>query len=315
MEKILVPGHLLDALSEAVMGLDLDLVPYDQNGIPLRNSTGTTAMFRWWLSQDDGDRLLIQNPGIRWLHTGSAGVDHILTPTFELVSPLLTNSRGVHAPSIAEWVVACMLYQLKALNEMSLRQASHTWEKIERPELTDSHVTVLGGGSIACEIARRLRPFGSVITAVRRSARQASEFDRVVGPEGLEKEAHEADWFIIAVPLTPETRGVVDRNVIGAMSPECTLINVARGEIIDQSALRNAIRERRIRGAILDVFEHEPLPSHDPLWDSPGVLVLPHTTWRSPEVKMRQVALFAENTRRFVRGDTLLNLVDVTRGY
>jgi phosphoglycerate dehydrogenase-like enzyme len=176
------------------------------------------------------------------------------------------------------------------------------------------HVVVLGAGKIASEVATRLRPFGVRLTCIRRKSAPHPLFDQVatlgqIGP------LNEADWLIIALPLTKETRQLVDAAFLRMLPDRCRIVNVARGEIIDESALIEALRSGRIAGAVLDVFEQEPLPTDHVFWTMPNVLVFPHTTWRSPQVQERQIALFVENLRRYSGGERLLNVIDTAAGY
>jgi phosphoglycerate dehydrogenase-like enzyme len=315
VEKILVPAHFAEELEPAAKRSGALLVPYDREGAPLGDSAGSTAMFRWWLSPAQGDAILRAHPDVRWLHTGSAGVDHILTPLFLSSGIVLTNSSGVHAPSIAEWVVAAILAFAKDLRRIFDRQRGRSFESIERDELGGKTALIAGAGRIGSEIAKRLRPFGVRTVAVRRSGGDAPGFDTTIAPASLSEAARDATWLIVAVPLTAETADLIDRRVIEALPPEAVVVNVARGEVVDEDALVEALASKKIGGAILDVFRKEPLPPEHPLWDLENVLILPHTTWRSPRVRQRQLDLMAENMRRFTAGEPLLNVVDFRRGY
>lgn len=314
-EKVLVPAHFAAEIATRSATLDVDIIPYGKNGTPERDAAGATAFFRWWLTAAEGDAVIEQHPTLRWIHSGSAGIDHILTEKFLSAAITLTNSSGVHAPSIAEWVVGLMLHVEKDFSGIIAQQQQRLFEKVERDELAGRRVVVIGGGHIASEIARRLRPFGVRLVCVRRSAAPHRDFDETHPVDSLMSQAARCDWLIVAVPLSAATRRLVSAEVIAALPPHARIVNVARGEIVDQQALTAALVERRIAGAILDVFEEEPLPADDPLWSAPGTIVLPHTTWRSPRVKERQLDLFVENLRRFVAGESLLNVVDVSRGY
>lgn len=308
MIRILVPAHFVEELGVALAPEPVELVPYDKHGVPLADATGSEALFRWWLTGQEGDRL-VRDQRLKWIHTGSAGVEHILTPAFFDSGARLTNSSGVHAPSIAEWVVAAILYVTKDLATMVEQQRRKIFEKIERPEMQGQKVVFFGAGHIAQAVATRLRPFGMHLTAVRKSSRHDPLFDESLTPDKIAAAAAECDWLIIAAPLSEETRGAINAEVIGSMRRDAWLVNVARGEIVDERALIEALRQKRIGGAVLDVFSEEPLPETSPLWELSNAIVFPHTTWRSPEVKGRQLALFAENVRRYVRGDELLNEV------
>lgn len=311
----LVPSHFIHEIQPSAEALGVELEGYDQRGIPAVPSGRAVACFRWWLTPEQGDELLIRNP-IRWVHTGSAGVNHILTPAFLASGALLTNSAGVHAPSIAEWVVAAILAEEKQLETIWRQQRQRVWHVVRTHEVQGRHALILGAGCIAREISARLRGLGIRVTAMSRGGGpQDGVFDAVLPSSRILDLAGDADWLILAAPLTGETRGIVSSSVIGALPPRARLVNVARGELVDEAALLEALRARRIAGAILDVFETEPLPEQHPFWEMETVRVLPHTTWRSEQVHARQIALFLDNLGRFARGEPMRNVVDPARGY
>ncbi|HVT02288.1 MAG TPA: D-2-hydroxyacid dehydrogenase [Thermoanaerobaculia bacterium] len=312
---VLIPEHFESDLAPRSGELGVNFIPYDPEGRPLRDPSGAAALFRWWIPRAQGDRLIETIPTLWWIHTGSAGVDHILTPAFLASNIQLTNSAGVHAVSISEWVVAAMLSITKDLPRMREQQRSRIWEKVERPELGRQQVVILGAGEIAGHISRRLRAFDVTVTAVRRRASPDARFDAVALVSDLPALLKSADWLIIAVPLTAETRGLVNRSMMEQIPSTGRVVNVARGEIVDEGALVDLLREGRLAGAVLDVFQEEPLPSAHPFWTLDGVTLLPHTTWRSPRVKERQLDLFLRNLRHFVASESLENLVDVRAGY
>lgn len=313
--KVLVPAHFVDELRDPAFAIGATLVGYDQNAVPAEPCRDAVVLFRWWLSSEAGDRIVREHPALRWVHTGSAGVDHILTPSFRASGITLTNSAGVHAPSIAEWVVALILAEAKGLEAIFSQQREHVWKVTRSEEIAGRHALILGGGHIAREIASRLRAMGVRVTSVTRSGLPNEEFDAVVNVSALGSLCGEADWLILAAPLTSDTRGIISAEVIAALPARARLVNVARGELVDEGALRGALEARRIAGAILDVFEHEPLPADHPFWAMDNVRVLPHTTWRSEQVHTRQIALFLDNLGRFSRGVPLRNVVDPARGY
>ena len=312
---VLVPGHFLADLEPLVSKLPAELVPYDAHAEPARPAPGASVLFRWWLTPEEGDSVLDRHPSIRWVHSGSAGIDHILTPLFLARAPQLTNSAGVHAPSIAEWVVGAMLSVLKDLPAMSAAQEKREFEKVQRPELTGQKAVFIGAGQIATEIAQRLAPFRMRLAALRASGRSHETIPSIIPFARLREEVADADWLIITAPLTKQTAGVIDRPLLESLPSRARVINVSRGELLDEDALAELIGRGKLTGAILDVFREEPLPPDHPFWTLPGVLVFPHTTWRSPQVKERQLQLFADNLRRFIAREPLRNVVDPERGY
>lgn len=274
-----------------------------------------TALFRWWISVEQGDRLILEHPHLDWIHTGSTGVDHILTPAFRSRAITLTSSRGVHAPSIADWVVGAMLNVEKGFEAISRQQREKLWRQVERDELSARHVVLVGGGAIAAAVAHRLRPFGCTLTVITRSGSSGIDAHHVGSRGDMEAAAAACDWMILALPLTADTRNLVDRQLLAQLRPGSWIINVSRGEVLEQRALIDSLSSGAIGGAVLDVFEEEPLPPESPLWTFPNVIVLPHTTWKSPQVKDRQIDLFVHNLLQRSRGGPLQNVVDPDLGY
>ncbi|MGK2856574.1 MAG: D-2-hydroxyacid dehydrogenase [Thermoanaerobaculia bacterium] len=313
--EVLVPLHFVEELRDSAAMFGATLIGYDQDAVPVASSRDAAALFRWWLNSEDGDRIVREHPALRWVHTGSAGVDHILTSSFRASEITLTNSAGVHAPSIAEWVVAMLLAESKGLARIYRQQRERIWKVTRSDEIAGRHALILGGGHIAREIASRLRAMGVRVTAVTRRGITDDSFDVVASVGALGSLCGEADWLIVAAPLTAETRGLVSAAVLAALPSSAWIVNVARGEIVDEGAMLDALKDRRIAGAILDVFEREPLPPEHPFWAMESVRVLPHTTWRSEQVHARQMALFLDNLRRFARNEALRNIVDPARGY
>lgn len=312
---ILAPSHFVTDLGRRLEDTPVRLIPYDREGRPLEPSEDATGLFRWWITVEQGDALISSHPRLDWIHTGSTGVDHILTETFLRRNIVLTNSRGVHAPSIAEWVIAMILYWEKNVPLLADQQRQLHWQQIERPELSSRAITILGGGAIARAIASRLRPFGVRMVVVTRSGRSSAVVDLVLPSDRIGETLEVSDWVIVALPLTAETRGLLGRGVLDRVKHGARLVNIARGEIVDQHLVVQLLASGQLAGAVLDVFEHEPLPQDDPLWTMPGVSILPHTSWKSPEVRERQLDLFVRNARRKASGEPLENVVDTRRGY
>ena len=313
--KILIPQHFQEEVDSSLRENGLEPVPYDANGRILSDSDGTVALFRWWVSGDTGDRMIEDHPQLRWIHTGSAGVDHILTPTFSTRQILLTNSAGVHAPSIAEWVVACILSVEKGLPVMLEQQKLRVWESVERDEISSRTLLFLGAGEIARAIAHRMKAFSPRMIAIRRTPEPSPLFDEVLSTSSVDDVIGIADWTILTIPLTLQTRGLMDAARLARTKRGSRIVNVSRGEIVDEGALVHQLNSGATGGAVLDVFSEEPLPTQHPLWSAKNVIILPHTSWRSPQVRQRQVALFLDNARRFARGETLSNVVDPAAGY
>lgn len=262
------------------------------------------------------DKVLAAAPALRWQHTPSAGVNHILTPTFLEQDIILTNGAGVHAIPIAEFVLTFMLYHAKQLRKLQDLQAEHHWVRgLEMQELMDATVLIIGAGAIGQAIAQRASVFGMRSWGSRRNPQPLTGFERVVGATEWQALLPEADYVVIATPLTQETKGMVNEAVLRSMRPSAYLINIARGAVVDEAALLTALREGWIAGAGLDTFGTEPLPPDSPFWSLPNVFVTPHSSGSSPRATQRSLALFLDNLQRYQAGTPLLNVVDKFAGY
>ena len=255
--------------------------------------------------------LLALAPGLRWYHTLSAGVERLLMPELDRPDFLLTNNSGAYDLAIAEHVVALIFTAAKRLHGSFVAQGRHDWH--DDPGSSDvrgATLVVLGMGSIGGELASIARGLGMRVIGVRRSGG-----DGTLTPDRLADAASEADYLAVCAPLTPETRGMVDANVLARMKPTAWLINISRGAVVDEQALLAALRERKIGGAALDAWWTEPLPKDSEWWDVPNLILTPHTSFSSPSVRERSLALIQENVRRFKAGEPLLNRVDPRLGY
>lgn len=316
--KLLLPDHLAGDLTERVC----QIAPQCQ--IVLVRSTGELAgsvddaeviFLRWDMPSAAFRRLLTQVAGLRWVHTVSAGVDHILCPELTASPAVLTNASGVFSLPIAETVLAYILAVVKRLPEFQQQQRDHQWRKLELRGLSGLTVGIVGLGDIGGQVARLCRCCGMRVLGLRRHPALHPHADEVLPPDRLPDLLGRSDFVVIAAPLTAQTRGLIGQAELAAMKPDGWLINIARGAIVDEAALIEALRERRIGGACLDVFAEEPLPAESPLWDLPNVIITPHASWSAPGLDEREVELFLENLRRYVNGEPLLNVVDKNAGY
>lgn len=272
------------------------------------------------LKPDVLDKVLNAAPKLRWQHTPSAGVNHLLTPTALSRDIILTNGAGVHAIPIAEFTLALMLDYVKDLGTLHQLQETHQWDyrwkrNIFLRELFDATVLILGAGGIGQAIAQRASAFGMSVWGSRKHPEPLPHFEKVVGANEWYPLLPEADFVVLATPLTPETKGMINTEVLRAMKQSAYLINIARGALVDESALFTALTEGWIAGAGLDALIQEPLPPESPLWSLPNLFVTPHTSWSSAHSRRRTVDLFLENLQRYRSGQPLCNIVDRTAGY
>ncbi|BAY08979.1 D-2-hydroxyacid dehydrogenase [Calothrix sp. NIES-2098] len=262
-------------------------------------------------------KVLTTAPKIRWQQTPSAGVNHILTPTFLEHDIILTNGAGVHAIPISEFVLSLILYHAKQLRELQAAHDRQHWRRswLVLPELANSTVLILGTGNIGQAIASRLKAFGTRVWGGRRRPEALPNFDKIVGQNEWHALLPEVDYLVVATPLTPETKALIDEEVLRALPNHGYLINVGRGAVVDESALTKALAEGWIGGAALDTVSIEPLPQESPLWSLPNLLITPHTSAISPALKERIAALFLDNLQRFRNGQPLRNVVNKQAGY
>ena len=258
-----------------------------------------------------------EGSSLRWVHSLSAGVEHILPfdGLRESAVPF-TNAAGVYARSLGEYAVASMLFFAKNLRRMLSQQANGVWEAFDVEELHGKTLGVVGYGGIGKQAANRAKAFGMKILALRRNTAAPDEVvDEYVPREHLHSLLSRADYVVVSVPHTPETTGMIGEAELRAMPPNAVIINLGRGPAIVESALVDALRERRIRGAALDVFDVEPLPAGHPFYGLDNVLLSPHCADHTPTWLEDSMEFFLQNYERFASGQPLLNLVDKSAGY
>ena len=255
---------------------------------------------------------------LHWVHSLWAGLETNLFTQLVESPVLLTNGRGVFARSLGEFAIAGMLHFAKHLARMKAQQAVHRWEVFDIEELHGHTLGIVGYGAIGRFAAERARAFGMRVLALRRHPEKCADdplVDRAYGPGELKALLAESDYILAAAPLTPETRGLIGEAEFAVMKPGAVLINLGRGPVVVEEQLILALREHRIRGAVLDVFDQEPLPAGHPLWSLDNVLLSPHTADHTDTWLQDAVELFLENYRRFAAGEALLNVTDKRQGY
>ncbi len=317
--KLVLPALLRDELLPRIAPIapDATIVWFDQHGHTVEPIADADVLLRWFFSREQLAHLVRQMPALRWLHIPRAGVDDSLIPEIVERDIIVTNSAGVHAIPISEFVMLFALSHVKQAARLHQLQAARQWRERDwhLRELAGLTMLIIGLGQIGQAIAERASAFGMRVWGSRRSPRPVPGVERVVGEGEWRSLLPQADMVVIATPLTPHTRGMFGRAELALMKPDAYLINIARGEIVDEAALIDALREHRIAGAGLDVFAREPLPPDSPLWELPNVFVTPHISWSSPQVRPRTLDLFAANLRAFLHGQPLVNVVDKQAGY
>lgn len=250
---------------------------------------------------------------LRWLSTMAAGVNHLPLDLLAQRGAVLTNGAGLHADSVAEYALLGMLTIAKGYRAVVRAQDRHEWLR-EPPgtgELAGSSALIVGAGAIGARIGRLLQAFDVDVTEVRRSGAPGT-----LGPDAWRDRLGAFDWVVLAVPSTPETRGMIGRQEFAAMKPGAAILNFARGDVIDTDALLDSIDAGRLGGAFLDVTDPEPLPPGHPLWQRENVHISMHLSGRSQHTTVRKAAeRFLVNCRHFVAGEPLDHVVDLSAGY
>ena len=253
-------------------------------------------------------------PKLRWIQSMGAGVEQFAQAGVPRDRVVLTNASGVSAPSMAEWVLGRLLQVWKRFREADAHQERHAFERTYGRTFAGSTVGIVGLGSIGREVSRCLRPLGVRVLGQRRSYRlgdPVEHADAMFGLDQLHDMLGECDAVVVAAPDTPETRHLIDAKALGAMRPDAVLVNVARGSLVDEKALADALRNGGIAAAVLDVFDQEPLPTESPIWDLPNVYVSAHSSVSVDRYMEDVFDLFEENLRRYLVGEPLRNQVDM----
>lgn len=252
---------------------------------------------------------------LRWLSTHQGGVNPYPLAEIRRRGITFTNGAGIHAIPMAEFAVLGMLSMVRELPRYVRAQDRGEWLRPLPPgdEVFGSKVLIIGYGQIGRAIGDRLRGFGVDVTGVRRHPEPGET--GVIGADAWRARLQEFDWIVLSAPLTDETRQVLGPAELASLKPGAKIVNLARGALIDQDTLIAGLRSGKVGGAVLDVWDPEPIPPDSPLWTTPNVLITAHGSGVSARMPARAAALFAENLGRFQRGEAMLNLVDTALGY
>ena len=250
---------------------------------------------------------------LKWLQVMGAGVDWALVP--ELPPHVqVTRAPGVFGPWMAEYVVAWCSWVTQRMKVYRDAQRQRRWDDHVLPDrLGGKTVTIVGLGDIGRDIARAARALGMRVLGVSRRGRPVREATRMYPVAAMARALREADFVVLLLPLTPETRGIIGADALSVMKSTAWLINIARGAVVNESALMEALEQRRIAGAVLDVFDREPLPPSHPLWKMDNVVVTPHIS--GPSTADAIAPVFNDNLARYLAGRPLRHIVDRRQGY
>lgn len=264
------------------------------------------------------ERIPVLAPRLRWIQATSAGIGEMLVRTGLIDSPItFTTASGVHAGPLAEFCVMAMLAFVKDLGRLRTEQAAHRWERYCARELRGMTLGVIGLGHVGREVARMGDALGMQVIGTKRTipADGVPHVERVLPPERSGEVIREADVLVLIVPQTPGTKRLLGEAELRSMKRGAILVNIARGGVVDEPALVAALRDGHVGGAALDVFAKEPLPSDNPLWDLPNVIVSPHSASTVAAENARLTDLFCDNLRRYIERRPLRNLFERERLY
>lgn len=251
-------------------------------------------------------------PDLRWVQSTWAGVEPLLDPTLRR-DYALTNARGVFGRLMSEFVLAYLLLHERRILLRLAAQREHRWEPTLTGTLRGKTMGLLGVGSIGAALAETAKYFGMTVRGYTRESKTCPHVDRYYHGQSLREFASGLDYLISTLPNTPATRKIINAELLAVLSPTSLLVNVGRGSAVDELALIHALQTGRLGGAVLDVFEHEPLPPEHPLWNAPNVFITSHTS--APSFPADIASLFCENYHRYIAGQSLRYVVDFEKGY
>ncbi|MDQ4074722.1 MAG: D-2-hydroxyacid dehydrogenase [Chloroflexota bacterium] len=264
--------------------------------------------------------VILEAPNLRWVQQWSAGADWLLQhPEVVEKDFILTSTSGIHAIQITEHIFALLLAFARRLHDAVRAQSRQEWWSPQGEtlfELEGKTLLLIGVGAIGERTAQVATAMGMRVLGVRNNpSKTVPNVERMVGPDHLQELLPKADFVVLTVPLTDETRGMIGQSELQQMKPNAILINIGRGGTVDEESLARALQEGWIAGAGLDVFEEEPLPEESPLWDMDNVIITAHYAGATPHYHERAMAIFLDNLQRYQAGEPLRNVVDKTRGY
>jgi phosphoglycerate dehydrogenase-like enzyme len=290
---------------------ELEIVSGNDNEILRKHIHNTDVLIAWKFPME----ILKEAKRLRWIQLTTAGSDHLMEFREFLRGVVVTNTRGIHVHIMADFALLSVLLLQWQLPSLLADQQEMRWIIRSTEPLAGKTLGILGVGAIGSEIARRARCFHMHVLGVKRSPAPVDGVDRVYGPDRLEEVLSAGDFVVIALPLTPDTRQRIGEPELRIMKRTAYLINISRGAVVVESSLIKALREKWISGAVLDVFEEEPLPETSPLWTLRNVIVTPHISGEIKDYPKRVLEVFSENLLRWKSGKQLINMVDFGRGY
>ncbi len=311
------PAWLRDRLQKAFP--DFTFLQFDNYDRVAQEIADTDVFIGWSLRPEQ----FVTAKKLRWIHSPAAAVHQLMYPELMASSVLVSNSSGVHGPVVAEHAITLLLALAKRLPQAMHYQAQSKWsqdllwQEHPRPrEIAGATVLVVGVGGIGSAFIRLAKALGMKVIAVREDpSKGAAGADSVHRSADIDQLLPQADFVLLCTPVTQATTALINAERLKKMRPSAYLMNVARGPLIDEPALVDALRRRQIAGAALDVFVEEPLPADSPFWSLDNLLITPHSAAVTEKLWERHYDLIVENMNRFLAGKPLLNSVNTRRGY
>lgn len=265
---------------------------------------------------DVSPELVAQSPRLKWIQVFSAGIDRLPAAALLRQGIVVTNAQGVHAVPMAEYTLSILLEDVRQLPALHEQQKQRRWKRnVPFQELYEKTLVVLGTGAIGQKIAEYAKTFGMHVIGVNTSGRRVEPFAEIYEHDRVNEAMSRGDYVVVVVPLTPATRHWIGGDQLRCMKRDAVFINLSRGDVIVESDLIGVLQERRIRKAVLDVFQTEPLPPDSPFWTLDNCFVTPHIAAISPRYSERCLDIFFHNMRAFAVGTEMVNRVDLKRGY
>jgi phosphoglycerate dehydrogenase-like enzyme len=271
------------------------------------------VLIGWRFPRED---LATRAPRLRWIHLTGAGIEHVLPLDWLPPGVALTTNSGVHAPKAGEFAAMAILMINNHLPALVTAQREGRWQRVFSTQARGKTLAVIGVGAMGGAAAQRAKQLGMHVLGVRRSGRRHRHVDEMFTPDELHKVLPRADIVLVCVPLTRETRHVLGRPELDLLKPEAGLINMARARVVDYEALAEKLARGELSGALLDVFDPEPLPADSPLWKTPNLIITPHVSSDDAEAYVpRTLDLVLANAARYLAGRPLRNRVRPEREY
>lgn len=312
--KVLFTYNYGEEKMRAVSELGYELICVKENDISYTNEISDIDALVCYDPFTDLDISKLKQ--LKWIQLSSIGIDQIPKDKIKAQRITVTNNKSGYSIPMGEWIVMSILQLLKNSKGLYYKQSEKKWKMDSTLlELFNKTVCFIGTGSIAAEAAKRLQGFGVKITGVNTTGKKAEYFDSCYPIKELEHVLSQADVVVVSIPDTKETYHLINEVNISSIKKGACLINISRGSNIEESALVEALKRGDLRGAALDVFEEEPLPEESPLWGMENVIITPHNSWISEMRNERRYNIIYENLKRFIAGESLMNIVNVDRGY